>query len=266
LTNLAKDISHLEELKRREDAPTPSAIEPDENFQAEFALHPRRPSPVNEVIFTPPTPLVSLPPVTATVNEAPVMPGPGAPAPAAPAADTAAPKDVVAVTGVETTTGTNVPTNIDVATDSNDSKVQLNDPNSKAAFVAIDSKDEDIVDINDPAYGSSIPLNAPEIAAVDPAAATTAPDGVTEVPVITEIPEVHNTAPTDEIHPPITEIAHTSFIPSKVLVAGAVAGGAIGAGIVGASFFGQVGGIIGAVVGGIVGGVAVLLHFIGLPV
>lgn len=265
LRTLAKDISHLEELKRREDAPTPSATDPDGTFLAKFALQPHKPSPVNEVIFTPPTPSVILAPIAITVTKAPVISGPAIPVPVALDADTAAPKDAITVAGAETTTNTNVPTNIDVATNLGDSKVQLNDPNSKAEEVAADNKDKNIVDINDL-------LNAPEIAAVvvptavGPAAAALAPGGNTEIPAITEIPEVHNTAPMDEVHPPITEIAHTSFIPSKLLVAGAVAGGAIGAGIVGASFFGQVGGVIGAVVGGIVGGVAVLLNFIGVPV
>ncbi|KAG0290092.1 hypothetical protein BGZ96_006447 [Linnemannia gamsii] len=259
MRTLAKDISHLQELKRREDAPTPSATEPDENFTAKFALPHNKPSPVNEVIFTPPTPSVILAPVI-TVNQAPVTS-----VPAAPAADGTAPKDAITVAGAETTTNTNVPIDIGVAIDSNGSKIQLNDPNSKDEVVAVDSKDKNIVDINEL-------LNAPEIAsvvaptAVDPTVAAVAPGGNTETPAITEIPEVHNTAPTDEIHPPVTEIAHTSFIPGKLLVAGAVAGGAIGVGIVGASFFGQVGGVIGAVVGGIIGGVAVLLNFIGVPV
>ncbi|KAF8943210.1 hypothetical protein BGZ47_005676 [Haplosporangium gracile] len=95
---------------------------------------------------------------------------------------------------------------------------------------------------------------------------TTGGSDVAKIPAITKIPKPHNKAPTDEIHPPVTEIAHTRPIPRKVLVAGAIAGGAIGAGIVGASLFGQVGGVIGAVIGGIIGSIAVLLNFVGGPV
>lgn len=278
------DVAHpLEEFRRREDAPAASATEPDGNFLAEFALRPHKPSPVSEVIFTPPTPSVIVAPSIVTVTKAPVTPAPAVPAPVAPAAvpvpvapaavsapvaSVVAPKEPVTVAAVTETTNANVPTDIDVTTDSNGSKVQLNDP--KAA-VAVDTQDKNLVDINAP----DVTLSESDLAAIvaptanDPAAAAVTTGGssaITEIPVITEIPEPHNTAPTDEIHPPVTEIAHTSFIPGKLLVAGAVAGGAIGAGIVGASFFGQVGGVIGAFVGGIIGGVAVLLNFIGVPV
>lgn len=249
---------------------------------------------MNEVIFTPPTPSVILAPVTATASAimAPVTPSPAVPVPAVPAAvpvpvaPAAVPvpvapaavstpvasvvtlKEPNTVTAGTETTDTNVPTDIDVTTDSNGSKVQLNDP--KAA-VAVDTQDKNLVDIDAP----DMTLSESEIAAIvaptanDPTAAAVTTGGssdITGIPAITEIPEPHNTAPTDEVHPPVTEIAHTSFIPGKLLVAGAVAGGAIGAGIVGASFFGQVGGVIGAFVGGIFGGVAVLLNFFGVPV
>ncbi|KAH7028561.1 hypothetical protein BKA57DRAFT_524057 [Linnemannia elongata] len=284
LRTLTEDVAHpLEELRRREDAPAASTTEPSGNFLAEFALRPNRPSPVNEVIFSPPTPSVIVAPAATTVTKAPVTPSPAVPVPVTPAAVSAsvapdaisapvvsvvAPKEPVnAVAGTETIDA-NVPTDIDVTTDSNGSKVQLNDP--KAA-VAINTQDKNLVDINTP----DVTLSESEIAAIvaptanDPAAAavtTGNSGGITEIPAITEIPEPHNTAPTDEVHPPVTEIAHTSFIPGKLIVAGLVAGGAIGAGIVGASFFGQVGGVIGAFVGGIIGGVAVLLNFFGVPV
>ncbi|KAG9067053.1 hypothetical protein KI688_012965 [Linnemannia hyalina] len=275
LRTLAEDVAHpLEELRRRGDAPAAFATEPEGNFLAEFALRPQRPFPVNEVIFTPPTPSVIVAPAAATVTKESVAPGPAIPAPVAPAAVSApvasvvAPKEPVTVAAGTKTTDANVPTDIDVTTDSNGSKVQLNDP--KAA-VAVDTQDKNLVDINAP----DVTLSESGIAAIvaptikDPVAAAVTTDGssvIAEIPAITEIPEPLNTAPTDEIHPPVTEIAHTSFVPGKLLVAGAVAGGAIGAGILGASFFGQVGGIIGAVVGGVIGSVAVLLNFIGVPV
>ncbi|KAF9152117.1 hypothetical protein BG015_005744 [Linnemannia schmuckeri] len=262
LRTLAEDASHQKEkLKRREDASVLLATKPEGNFFTEFALLPHKPSPMNEVVFSPSIPSVTAVPSAATVADVPaaisvpVIPAAAKSDPATPATTPAlVSKDAVAVTAGSETTNANIPADVDVATDSNGSRVQLSDLKTT---VSVDTKDKNS-----------------EIAAVvaptarDPAAAgtTTGGSGITETPAITEVPEPHNTAPTDEIHPPVIEIAHTSFIPSKVLVAGAIAGGATGAGIVGASFFGQVGGVIGAVVGGIVGGVAVLLNFVGVPV
>ncbi|KAF9085886.1 hypothetical protein BGX23_009310 [Mortierella sp. AD031] len=339
LTTLAEDVTQpLEALKRREDV----ANAPNAALHAEFALHPNRPPPANEAIYTPPTPTadpvvpsvlepvilpvapsettlvdvtapsdttnptdvtasvdVTIPPVTpseitptdttvpmnvtaptalsdiasddATV---PVTPSDTTPMDiAAPVASIdIVPKDVTTPAGSDTTEST-IPANINISTDSTGSMVHLKDPNVPA--VAIDTEDKSVnanVATTVPATDSAISATAAPIG------------GVIEIPKITEIPdhfdvppidltnpngkipEVHNTAPTDEIHPPITDIAHTSFIPSKVLVATAVGGGAVGAGVLGASFFGQVGGVIGAILGGVVGGVAVLLHFLGFPV
>lgn len=66
--------------------------------------------------------------------------------------------------------------------------------------------------------------------------------------------------------PPVTEIAASSAIPNKYIVAGAVAGGAAGLGILGGTFFGNVGTALGAVVGGAVGGLAVAVSYLGIPV
>ncbi|KAG0221792.1 hypothetical protein B0O80DRAFT_495064 [Mortierella sp. GBAus27b] len=66
--------------------------------------------------------------------------------------------------------------------------------------------------------------------------------------------------------PPVTEIATSSIIPNKLIVAGAVAGGAAGLGILGGTFFGNVGTVLGTIVGGVVGGLAVAVSYLGVPV
>jgi len=252
---LAEEIAQpMLELKRREDAATPDA-----NFRADFALHPNRPSPVSQVIYSPEIP-------TATIPAAPVVPAPISTGPASsPPEVGGAPVDVTAIKGnvASGLVDTNIPVDIDTVTGSSGSNV----PNGiDAPVVAVGTTDKTIPPNanvpSDPSASAAAPVA--EVAA--PVTAPTATGDSAVVPAFTEIPEAHNIAPQDEIHPPVTEIAHSSFIPSKVLLAGAVAGGAIGAGILGASFFGQVGGVIGAVVGGVIGGVAVLLHVIGVPV
>ncbi|KAF9903255.1 hypothetical protein EC991_004027 [Linnemannia zychae] len=255
LRALAEDITQpLEELRRREDAPDLVTSSDNTDFLAEFALRPNKPAPVSDVIYTPPTPAVTSAPKT---PDAPAVPSPDALPVASAPNDVVPPKDVENVAGSKAT-DPSVPTVIEVDANLNGSKVQVNDSQDKSVNTAAPSLPSLTESI--PGTSDAAPAAAPPVS--DPAS----PNGVTDIPAITEIPEPHNTAPTDEIHPPVTEIAHTSFIPSKGLVVGAVAGGAIGAGILGASFFGQVGGVIGAVVGGVIGGVAVLLNFIGVPV
>ncbi|KAG0376938.1 hypothetical protein BGX24_006980 [Mortierella sp. AD032] len=267
----------LDDLKRREDT---VANSDNGDFLAEFALRPNRPTPVSEVIYNPPTPSIITAPTPTKALGAPVPPAATvAPAPATPpvSKDTAALNNAAAPEEVKDVTGSNVadinaPVGIDAAAHSDGSKVQVKDSDAPAndVDVNVDTQDKTVGAatsgvpsiITDIAPGASDAAPASVALVADPAG----PNGVANIPAITEIPEPHNTAPADEIHPPITPIAHTSFIPSKGIVAGAVAGGAIGVGIVGASFFGQVGGVIGAVIGGVIGGVAVLLHFIGIPV
>ncbi|KAF9412063.1 hypothetical protein BGZ94_001153 [Podila epigama] len=82
------------------------------------------------------------------------------------------------------------------------------------------------------------------------------------------VPTPHNLPPFNETVPgvPLTPIPHTSIIPSKAIVVGAITAGALALGYGGGALFGTIGAGVGAVLGGVVGGLAVLGHYIGLPV
>ncbi|KAF9932192.1 hypothetical protein FBU30_008747 [Linnemannia zychae] len=219
----------LVELKRREDL-----IEQPTGADAEVLVRiaPNKPTPANDVISTLSVPEVELP--SADTN-APVVES----APAFPNTLAAEPLSTVPdAPAVEP-----APIAPNAAADTKDKVVDLAAPNIDATEV----KDVD--------------LTHPDTTTIDPNI-----DANLGIPDKAPISEDYNLLPEDEINPSITQISSASFVPNKLLVAGAIAGGAIGLGILGASFLGQVGGILGAVVGGVIGGIGVLLHTAGVPV
>ncbi|KAF9136298.1 hypothetical protein BGW39_000014 [Mortierella sp. 14UC] len=194
LRTLADDITQpLEELKLRQDTPELVAGPDNTDFLAEFALRPNRPAPAREAIYTP-TPAVISAPAASKAPDAPATPAaPIAPAPVTPPATSASnPNDVVTPKDVKDVAGSgatdySVPVDIDVASDSNGSKIQVKDSKDKTADIAAPG----LPSSTDIASGTSDTAPAAAAPISDPAAS----NGVTDIPAITEIPEPHKQPP-----------------------------------------------------------------------
>ncbi|KAG0088328.1 hypothetical protein BGZ93_008495 [Podila epicladia] len=242
------------ELQRRDDAAKSHPTE----FDAKFALlhRPTAPAPVEPVV-APTTPKAP----TKAPFVAPTTPKASTKAPIVAPSTQTVPADAleVSIAPGDTPAKPNVP---DSSVATPEPAEQHPHPLDSTAVPNVIAPATPAPDVVIPATPSPIDLVTIPITSANSAALTPSDSSVGDVPVPHNLPPVHDTGKGE----PVTPIATTSIIPSKVIMAAGVTAGALVVGYGGGALFGSLGSALGAVVGGVVGGLAVLASFAGIPV